>query len=186
MLAQIKPHFMYNTLASIGSLINTDPTTAWQLLFHFSKYMRDNIDGFTTEELIPFPKELSHALTFVEITSICFQKEIYLELELETEDFFLPPLTLQPLVENAIKHGKLLQHAQGTIIVRSWVDNADVVVQVEDNGVGFDESVHTDKNGSVGLRNIEFRLEALCKGTLEMSSIPGKGTIVTLQIPIST
>ena len=110
MLAQIKPHFMYNTLICIDSLIDTDPQTARQLLLHFSQYMRANIDSLTDNDLIPFSEELSHTLTYVDIISICFNHEIHLELNLKEENFSIPPLTLQPIVENAIKHGKLIEN----------------------------------------------------------------------------
>ncbi|WP_332492293.1 sensor histidine kinase [Anaerorhabdus sp.] len=184
MLAQIKPHFMYNTLSSINNLIEANPKAAQELLCYFSKYMRSNIDNLTNEELIPFEKELDHILTYINITSICYEKEILLELELDETNFSIPPLTLQPIVENAIIHGNLINVPKSKVIIRSKRNSDETIIQIENNGESLSPIAKVENKKSVGLTNVEFRLKTLSHGRLEIRD-NNQGTIVTIYIPTS-
>ncbi len=139
----------------------------------------------TDNDLIPFSEELSHTLTYVDIISICFNHEIHLELNLKEENFSIPPLTLQPIVENAIKHGKLIDNPQSSITISTWTKAAEYIVQITDNGIGFDADTQENKSRSVGLKNVAFRMQTLCCGELTIDSAQGIGTTVTLRIPFS-
>lgn len=184
MTSQIQPHFIYNTLNSIRTLIKVDPEAAYQTTYDFSNYLRGNLNSMEGRETIPFSEELRHIQAYVNIEKIRFGDRIQVEFLLETRSFQVPALSVQPLVENAIKHGLCKKLEGGTVWVRSYETSDSYVVEVEDNGVGFDIDTLENQNTehtSIGLNNIRFRVTALSGGNMEIKSFPGKGTKVTLR-----
>ena len=184
MISQIQPHFLYNTLSTIQALCRIDPEKAFDTVEKFGTYLRQNIDSLNQTSLIPFSKELEHTRVYAEIEMLRFPS-IQIEYAVEDEDFALPALTLQPLVENAIRHGvRIRDHGLVSVAARREAD-AHVIV-IRDNGQGFDPNAPAKSGEShIGLRNVRERLEKLCGGTMTIESTIGTGTTITLRLPIA-
>ena len=186
MISQIKPHFVYNALSSIAVLCKKDPEKASQTTINFTRYLRGNIDSLSSTVPIPFEKELDHTKYYINIEKVRFGDKINVDFNVETTDFYIPALTLQPIVENAIKHGLCKKKEGGTVTVDVKAEKEDFVITVSDNGVGFDsKNTLIDDDGHVGIENVKKRLEALVHGTMTVESTPNVGTKVTLKIPRS-
>ena len=182
MMAQIQPHFLYNTLATIRNLCLTSPETAADVIEQFGTYLRQNLATLDQPDLIPFSKELEHVRVYAEIETQMFP-HIHVGYEIEDDNFMLPPLTVQLLVENAIQHGVLAKE-DGWILVQSRQVSGGHAVVVSDNGVGFDPAVLVDERGMHrGIRNVRERIERQCGGSLTVESTPGEGTTVTILVP---
>lgn len=182
MVSQIQPHFIYNTLSSIRTLIKLNPNQAYDLVYDFSKYLRANIDSIGQEGTVSFAKELEHIKNYCRIEQIRFGKKLKVLYEIEEDRFLVPPLTIQPLVENAIKHGIRGKAGGGTVKIHSFKRDNGYVVEVLDDGVGFDTSADSPP-GSAGLSNIRFRLKEIGNSNLEITSIAGKGTKAVVTVP---
>lgn len=182
MISQIQPHFIYNTLSSVRTLIKLEPDKAYDLVYNFSKYLRANIDSIGQEGMIPFSKEMEHIKSYCDIEKIRFGDKLSLVYDIQVVDFLVPPLTVQPLVENAIKHGIRGRVGGGTVRIRSFVENGQHVIEVMDDGIGFHVEETVPKN-SAGLANIRFRLKEIADARLEITSIPGKGTKAVIWLP---
>ncbi len=183
MLSQIQPHFLYNALNTIQYLCLTQPTKASEIVEDFSDYLRGNMDSLTNKSPIPFIHELAHLKHYLAIEQLRFPyvKIIY---NLQVQDFHLPALTLQPIVENAIRHGVTEDEAKCTIIISSWEDTSAWCLMIEDSGVGFDSAQEKEDGRShIGISNTSARLEVMCGGRLNLESVSGKGTRVTITIP---
>ncbi len=165
MISQIQPHFMFNTLSTIQALCLIDPQIASETVEKFGTYLRQNIDSLNREELIPFKDELSHTQIYVDIEKTRFPS-IKVEYNIEDGDFSLPALSVQPLVENAIRHGVRIRE-NGLITVRTWRDLNAHVITITDNGCGFDpeKALRLDET-HIGLRNVKERIEKQCGGRL--------------------
>lgn len=183
MISQIKPHFIYNTLSSIRTLIKVDADRAYELVYDFSKYLRANIDSIGREDRIPFSKELEHIRAYCAIEKVRFGERLNVQFQIEDEDFFVPALVVQPLVENAVKHGVCKRPEGGTVLIRSGKQDGYHKIEVIDDGVGF-MTEEERGTGSSGIDNIRFRLERVSHATLKLTSIPQKGTSAVIQIPI--
>ena len=181
LMSQIHPHFIYNTLGSIEQLCELDPPMAAKLVNDFSKYLRGNFGEIDNPKLIRVSKELEHTEYYISIEKVRFP-DIEFITEMNCCDFSIPALTIQPVVENAVKHGILKRAEGGTVKVRIYETDSSYFITVKDNGVGFDVSV-LEQNNHVGLRNIKSRLEAMCGGILHIESIIGVGTKITVEIP---
>ena len=182
MLSQIKPHFVYNSLSAISTLIPLDPEKAQKALDDFTEYLRHNIASLTETRTIPFENELRHIETYVSLEKLRFGDRISAFFDVQATDFFVPPLTIQPIVENAIKHGILKKIEGGTMILKTYETADAFVVEVADDGVGFDfENVDLDKNDHFGINNIKYRIEKACNGEISVRSETGKGTSVTVK-----
>ena len=198
MKTQIQPHFVFNTLSTIRSLCAKDPDTAIYAIEQFSICLRQNLESIDSSDLIPFAKELAHTRAYVEIEKLRFPN-LQVFYSIEDERFELPALTIQPLVENAIRHGVRIRK-EGIVRVMTHLDEEkkEHVIVIEDNGIGFDttakEAGKTDashrmdfsrKEGAhIGLSNVKERLRTLCSGTMTIESEPDKGTRITLRIPL--
>ena len=184
MMSQIAPHFIYNTLAAIRQMCVTDPQAAQEMVGDFSSYLRMNLETIETNELISFEKELEHTNNYLSIEKRRFGDRVKVEYDIHDTEFLLPSLTLQPIVENAVKYGVCKKSGGGTIKITTYFEeNVDYVV-VSDDGAGFD--VNEKKNDGkvhVGIKNVQTRLERQCNGKLVISSRPGDGTVVTISIP---
>ena len=185
MLSQIKPHFLYNTIGSIEALCERDPKAAKLATRKFSKYLRGNMNSLTEEALIPFEKELQHTQLYLELEQIRFGEALRVEYEIGAHDFFIPPLTLEPIVENAVKHGiRKNADGRGTVSIASAETPGFYRLTVTDDGAGFDpQAVPDDGEPHIGIRNVRERLDRICGGTLSIDSAPGRGSIVTILLP---
>lgn len=182
MISQIRPHFIYNTLGSIEQLCEIDPPKAGELVHNFAKYLRGNFGELDNPKPILMSKEMEHVHHYINIENVRFP-DMTFSFEMNSNDFFIPALTIQPIVENAIKHGLMKLQKGGTIHVVSFETDKDYCVLVEDDGVGFDTNVLLDDRKHVGIRNIRGRLKAMVNGSLEIESTPGVGTKVLIKIP---
>ncbi len=184
MLSQIQPHFLYNALNTIKYLTKKDPQKAESAIVKFSGYLRTNMDSLTQKEPIPFEKELEHVKNYVSIEQIRFGDRLKIEYEIENIDFSIPPLTIQPIVENAIKHGVNQKPEGGTVKIKTYETGSYNIVCVEDDGVGFDVNEKKDDGRShVGVTNIKKRLEIMLNAYIEIQSEINVGTKVTIKIP---
>ncbi|MBO5772672.1 MAG: histidine kinase, partial [Clostridia bacterium] len=182
MMSQIRPHFIYNTLGSIEQLCEIDPPKAGELVHNFAKYLRGNFGELDNPQPILMSQEMEHVHHYTSIENVRFP-DMTFAFEMNSNDFHIPALTIQPIVENAIKHGLMKLSEGGTIKVISYETEDSYCVLVEDNGIGFDTSVLLDERKHVGLRNIRGRLQAMVNGTLEIESVVGEGTKVLITIP---
>lgn len=182
MMSQIRSHFIFNVLATISTYCKIDPKMADKALVCFSRYLRRNIHIIEEDGLIDFSSELEQLEDYVTLEQLRFAEEITFEKEIETSSFQIPPLTVQPIVENAIKHGLVEHGKSGTVFLRTKRKENNIVITVTDNGVGFEPGM-LEKTESVGIRNVRYRLETMTGGTLTVLSEPGRGTTVTMQIP---
>ena len=182
MMSQIRPHFIYNTLGSIEQLCYSDPPKARELVHNFAKYLRGNFGELDNPKPILMSQEMEHVRYYVSIETVRFPDMTFL-FEMNADDFLIPALTIQPIVENAIKHGLMKLSKGGTIRVVSYETDSHYCVSVEDDGVGFDTDVLLDERKHVGIRNIRGRLKAMVNGTLEIHSTEGVGTTVLIQVP---
>ena len=182
MMSQIRPHFIYNTLGSIEQLCDLDPKKAGELVHDFAKYLRGNFGELDNPKPILMSQEMDHVHHYVSIENVRFP-DMTFSFEMNSADFHIPALTIQPIVENAIKHGLMKLQKGGTIRVVSYETEDDYCVSVVDDGVGFDTSLLIDERQHVGLRNIRERLKAMVNGTIEIESTVGVGTRVVIKIP---
>jgi sensor histidine kinase YesM len=182
MMSQIRPHFIYNTLGSIEQLCEIDPEKAGRLVHNFAKYLRGNFGELDNPRPIQMSKEMEHVHYYISIERVRFP-DMTFTFEMNSVDFCLPALTIQPIVENAIKHGLMKRDKGGSIRVVSYETNTHYCVLVEDDGMGFDTDVLLDDRTHMGIRNIRERLKAMVSGTIEIESSIGVGTKVLITIP---
>ena len=182
MMSQIRPHFLYNSLSAIQVLCHSDPEKAAEVTNQFSLYLRENLDFMEQPGLIPFWKELDHTKTYVKIEETRFPN-IRVEYGINDAAFSVPPLSLQPMVENAIRHGvRIRQEGIVQVLTQRKEDMHEIIVR--DNGTGFDpEGIWEKKSDHIGLRNVKERIESMCGGTLTIDSRIGEGTTITIRIP---
>lgn len=182
MISQLQPHFIYNTLSAI-TMIKGMPEQGKKAISDFSIYLRQNLDVMTVAEIVSFEMELIHINKYIELEKLRFADKITIEFDIKYQDFFVPALTIQLLVENAIKHGITQKDEGGVIYISTDKDADNYIVTVQDNGVGFD--TEAELSGShFGLNNIRNRLKYAINGKLEIQSEIGKGTIAKVFIPI--
>lgn len=187
MLSQIQPHFIFNVLGTLRGLCRENPEQAWYGLGDFAAYLRGNMNALTNEKSIPFEAELRHVETYLRLEKMRLGEKLSIVYNIQEKDFMIPPLTLQPLVENAVKHGIFYKADGGTIIIHSRLENGSVVISVEDDGVGFESSRYEpefDQREHVGLTNVRNRVEKMLGGSLMIESIQSGGTMVTLEFPV--
>ena len=183
MMSQIQPHFLYNTLSTIQALCMIDPKKAFDTTEKFGKYLRQNIDSLSRTDMIPFIKELEHTKVYADIEKIRFP-QIEVVYDIEDDGFLIPALSIQPLVENAIRHGVRIRE-NGLIEVRTRRTETCHEIRIIDNGKGFDvERAKQQDKTHIGLRNVKERLENMCGAAFIVKSVPGKGTDITIRIPL--
>ena len=182
MMSQIRPHFIYNTLGSIEQLCELDPPKAGELVHNFAKYLRGNFGELDNPKPILMSQEMEHVHHYINIENVRFP-DMTFSFEMRSDDFSLPALTIQPIVENAIKHGLMKLQKGGSIRVISYETDTEYCISVEDDGVGFDTNKLLDEKKHIGIRNIRDRLKVMVGGTLEIESTQGVGTKVLIRIP---
>ncbi len=184
MVSQIQPHFLFNTLTTIQALIDIDPEQASEVVEKFAMYLRQNIDSLDQASLIPVKSELEHTRTYSDIEKVRFPS-IRIEYDIEDEDFMVPTLTIQPMVENAIRHG-VRGKKHGWVSVSTYREEGFHVISIRDNGKGFDVDQmieETQKGGHIGVKNVRDRVIDMTHGTFVIESEIGEGTSVTIRIP---
>ena len=184
--SQINPHFLFNTLTSISSLIRSQPETARTLINKLSGLLRRLLRS--QEHFVTLREEIESVDEYLDIEVIRFGPKLRVRKEIapDTIDVVVPSMILQPLVENCIKHGLSRKVGAGTITIRSWRDQARVMIEVEDDGMGFLlERLEQPMASGIGLANVRERLRVIYGATyqLTMSSEPGKGTRARIEIP---
>ena len=184
MLSQIQPHFLYNTLNSIYQLCETNPMRARSLVNSFAEYLRNNLSTLEEPGLISFETELAHVNTYLDIEKVRFEDTLEIEYDVKCVDFSLPVLTVQPIVENAVKHGTSKKRGGGKVTISTREEKENYVITVSDTGCGFDPT-KPKKDGKVhvGIENVKQRLTNMCAGTLTIQSTVGEGTVATIRIP---
>jgi len=185
MTSQIRPHFMYNALTSIAMMCTLDPPTAQEATVTFAKYLRENMDSLKQNRPVPFEQELDHLKKYLYIEKLRFQDKLQIEYDITVTDFVLPILTVQPLVENAVKHGVGMKKKGGTVKIATRETPEAYEVIVTDDGVGFDTSAPRPDDGRthVGMLNTRTRLKQMCGGEIRIESTVGEGTVATVILP---
>ena len=184
MMSQIQPHFLFNALSTIQALTETDPERASKVIEEFAMYLRQNINSLNQEDLIPVKKEIEHTRIYSDIEEVRFPS-ISIKYEIEDQDFLVPALTIQPMVENAIRHG-VRGKKHGWVVVSTYREGDDHVISIRDNGKGFDvdKMIEDTKNGDhIGIRNVRDRIIEMTGGTFAIESVEGEGTSITMKIP---
>ena len=185
MVSQIRPHFVYNTLSSIAILCDIDPKTAKEAAITFAKYLRGNMDALKQKAPVPFETELEHLKNYLYIEKLRFADALNVEYDITTTEFELPILSIQPLVENAVKHGVGMKKYGGTVTIRTVETDTAYEVIVSDNGVGFDPEApgKDDGRSHVGMENTKKRLMDMCNADIVIESKVGEGTTARVIIP---
>ncbi|MDY5987231.1 sensor histidine kinase [Sporofaciens sp. SGI.106] len=184
MMTQIQPHFLYNTLNSIYYLCKINAEAAQKAIKEFSDYLRMNLDSLNRTVPVSFEQELSHVMTYLDLEKLRFEDKMKVEYRILYTSFELPALSLQPIVENSVKHGLYPKEEGGTITISTEECESFYQVIITDNGVGFDpDHVSEDGRVHVGIENVRKRLKRMCHAELFIDSRPGEGTTVTINVP---
>ena len=182
MMSQIRSHFVFNILNAISGMCKYDPEKADNTIVCFARYLRTNINIMEEDGPIPFRTAMQHLEDYITLEQVRFGYRIRFVKDIQVDQFMLPSLILQPLVENSIKYGIKPKPEGGTVTLRTWAEEKQICISVEDDGIGFDVD-KMPSSGSVGIKNVRFRLEQIMHGQLDIQSVPGKGTTVTISIP---
>ncbi len=181
MMNQIRPHFIYNTLVSIYVLCREDPERAAQVVSDFTGYLQANFTAMAATEPISFGDELHHTRAYLAVENVLYGDRLITEFDTDYAAFRLPPLTLQPIVENAVKFGVGQGHAPEHILIRSRAVSGGAEISVEDDGPGF--APPSDGKAHIGLENVRERLRIMCGGELSVGPGESGGTLVRVFIP---
>ena len=186
--SQINPHFLFNTLASVSSLIRSEPDTARMVVQKLSGLLRKLMRS--DEQFVTLRHELDAIDEYLAIEVVRFGPRLTVQKSVSPEalDVVVPSLLLQPLVENAIKHGLARKIGAGTITIRAWRERDTAVIEVEDDGLGIsDERLQTAMSSGIGLSNVHERLRVVygAQGRLALSGAPGRGACARLEIPLT-
>ena len=181
MVLQMRPHFIYNTMMTIYCLCKQDADKAQQVTLDFTDYLRNNFSAIASENPVPFADELKHTQAYLAVEQAQHEDNLFTNFDTPHILFRVPPLTLQPLVENAVKHGLNIEGDPLHIYVKTRLTKNGSEIIVENDGPGFNPA--DDNEPHIALNNIRQRLEMMCKGTLTISPRDGGGTVVTVFIP---
>src|SRR6516162_2922361 len=186
---QLEPHFLFNTLNSIASLARHDGVAAEDMTLQLADLLRMSLDGVGVHE-VPLHQELTFLQKYVDIQLTRFHDRLSVETEIDprTLDTLVPNLILQPLVENAIRHGISPRRAPGLVRITTWRDRDDVWMEIRDNGVGFTRNRGAAPPEGVGLRNTRGRLRQLYNDdhAMVLEDAPGGGCTVKIRVPYRT
>ena len=181
MVLQMRPHFIYNTMTSIYCLCGQDPQLARQVVLDFTTYLRKNFSAIASDTLIPFSSELEHTRAYLAVEQATYADSLFVDYDTPHTWFRVPPLTLQPIVENAVKHGRDPYAGPFHISIRTRKTDDGSEISVADDGRGFDPADGSEQG--LALNNIRQRLENMCGGSLTITPNDGGGTVVTLTVP---
>ena len=184
MLSQLQPHFLFNALMAIQDKCHDKAPEAEEMVVEFAEYLRGNLDSLRRTEPVPFQMELGHTQNYLALENKRFPGKIRVEYFIEAEDFLIPSLTLQPVVENAVRYGVTQREDGGIVKIISRDAGKYYEIVVEDDGVGFDiDATKPDGRTHLGMDRIRKRLEDMCGGSLAAKSTPDVGTTVRITIP---
>lgn len=183
MLSQIQPHFLYNSLTTIVDLCDTDAQLAKRATIAFSQYLRGNMDSLRQTMPVPFSVEQKHIENYLWLEKLRFGDELMITWDIQATDFKLPSLSVQPLVENAVKYGVGKKPGGGTVTISTRELAHVYTVSVADDGVGYNVlETQPDGRTHIGIDNVRSRLHYMCGGALTIVSEPGKGTVATITL----
>ncbi|MBR1471742.1 MAG: histidine kinase [Lachnospiraceae bacterium] len=187
MMTQIRPHFIFNALNVIYILCDISVERAKEGIDVFAEYLRENFRALGNSETVSFKQELKHIENYLTIEKLRFDDQLEIVYDIRCEDFKVPPLSLQPLVENAVRHGIQKKKGGGAVRIGSRELDDCYLIEIIDDGEGFEvteELLHGDKeNRHIGMSNSRYRLEKMCHARIEVDSKIGKGTEVRIRIP---
>jgi two-component system LytT family sensor kinase len=184
--SQINPHFLFNTLTSISSLIRSEPDTARTLIIKLSALLRRLMKSH--EHFVSLREELESVDEYLDIEVVRFGStlRVHKDIAADALDLVVPSMILQPLVENAIKHGLARKIGPGSLTLRAMRSGGRAVIEVEDDGMGFlIERLDQPMSSGIGLANVRERLRVIYGAScqLALASEPGKGTRARIEIP---
>ncbi len=183
MLSQIQPHFLYNSLSAISQLC-VNNSEAHVALVTFSEYLRGNMDSLTQKKMVSFHKEMEHVKQYLWLEKLRFNNKLSIEYDIMPTTLLIPVLSLQPIVENAVRHGVTKKATGGTVKIKAFETLTHLVIEVSDDGIGFDMNQNlSDGRNHIGINNVTERLSIMCNGTLNIQSTPNLGTTATIKIP---
>lgn len=184
LITQIQPHFIFNTLNTIKHLCKTDATLARKTIDSYSIFLRGIIESAATERFVTIERELEITEHYIFVEKQRFGDILTFSTDLKEKDFFLPMLTIQPIVENAVKHGIRKKSGKGNITISTYADADNNYIKISDDGIGFDINSYELTDGKhVGIKNVSDRIYLMTKGSLDVESTPGVGTTVVIAIP---
>lgn len=188
LISQIQPHFLYNVLNTIKYLCKRNPDEALIAIDRFSLFLRKSMDAFNSKECIPLLQELEIVENYVYLEKCRFGDKVEVIFDIICDDFKVPSLSIQPMVENAIKHGITKNIGGGTVWINTYEKDESNIVEIRDNGVGFyvDAPNPDDKKSHIGLKNTAKRIETMSHGSFTIKSEPGSQTVVIMKIPKET
>ena len=165
-------------------MCDQNPAQAKAAIADFADYLRGNLASLKTENLISFAAELEHIKKYLRLEKLRFQDELNVVYDIQSFDFMLPVLSVQPLIENAVKHGIGQKTGGGTVTIHTSEEENYFLVRVTDDGIGFSEGECADDGGThVGIENAKKRLNLMVNARLEIDSKKGEGTTVSILIP---
>ena len=180
--SQVSPHFIYNALTAIQALPG-NPDVTKKAIGDFARYLRQSLSTLSENTLIPFKQELENVQIYLRLEKIRFGDNLKVEYAINETEFDIPAMCVQILTENAVKHGITVRREGGTIRIETKREGSDIVISVEDNGVGFDVTQQMDSS-HIGIDNVRNRLKTMVGGELQIISEPGKGTVATIRFSL--
>ena len=182
LVVQMQPHFIFNALATIQSLCYIDSEAAAECIDIFGDYLRANINSLSSDEPIEFASELEHIEQYISLEKASRDVDFVVIYELKVRDFKVPPLTIQPIVENAIKHGALSRRdGSGYVKIKTEETDGNIIITITDNGTGTSLTTHQKEHQSVGMENARQRIELQCGGTFTIDLTDhGSTSIITI------
>lgn len=188
MMSQLVPHFLYNTLSTISTLCDIDPERAKDVTDKFSAYLRGNIDAIGKNDYIPFKKELEHIKNYLSLEQVRFGDKLKVVYQIGFDDFEVVPLLVQPIVENAVKHGVCNKKCGGTVWISTERNIKNIIITVRDNGVGVnarsvDDIPENDGRSHLGVKITRDRVESMLGGEMTFEGREGEGVTVRLKLP---
>lgn len=184
MMSQIQPHFLYNALSTISYLCTQNPGEAQRATNEFANFLRGNLQYIGSKSPIPFEIEMEHVRNYLSIEKRRFPDRLIIEQNIRSKDFMIPALTMQTLVENAVKYSVNAKYDPTTVRIETQERPNENLVIIRDDGPGFDVNARLDnERRHIGLEGAKSRLKEMMDGYLEINSIIGQGTTVTIHIP---
>lgn len=192
-MSQLQPHFIFNALGAIRLMIHMDSETAYDMIYDFSQFLRANLHAVQNDDMVPFSSELAQIRAYMNIENKRFNNRIQAKYDIQTMDFMLPALTVEPLVANAVIHGLRKGTDSGTVTLRTYKRDRYIYIEIADNGIGMD----TDRMNAISkcdsktqelymsFANVRRRLELQTGAVVEIESEPGKGTCVRIIMPVT-
>ena len=183
MISQIKPHFIYNSLACIAETCHQDALKGEEAILTFSGYLRNCFQSLTDDGLVPFAEELKTIESYMELEIMQAPEKLSVVYDIRERFFRVPMLSIETLVENAVKHGIRKKHGHGTVTLRTERDEHGLRITIADDGIGFDTAKELPDENHLGLKNARMRLVEQCGATMEVDSRLQEGTVITIIIP---